>query len=325
MQGIDSDCLNLWADYDYCVSRTAQASASVQAAEIAQPATTTKYQTVNAGAGSSTVITANPTATPVTKPAVQANVQASATSSAPAAASTDSSEDDDGEECEADGDDDDSSSSAAPSSTSAASSDSRRTKTVDSQQQQQQQTQAPAVQANAVQSSQQSSSSSDSSSSSSSSSSGGISAFFSKLGINAFLGDNTGAIASWFHTDASSDSTNGRSWCEFPYTDSTPGFAPSVGRMINNFGGNQAAAKQAFCGLEATFTTPDGKSATLFLVDGFDDTWVRTPSSIDVVYNAFAQLWGSVTSDKNNVVQNVQWQFTGNRNPKYTYKGQGDS
>lgn len=30
-------------------------------------------------------------------------------------------------------------------------------------------------------------------------------------GISTFLGNNTGAIASWYHTDASTDSTNGAS------------------------------------------------------------------------------------------------------------------
>jgi len=31
-------------------------------------------------------------------------------------------------------------------------------------------------------------------------------------GVNKFLGTNTGAIASWFHTNSAQDSTNGHSW-----------------------------------------------------------------------------------------------------------------
>lgn len=48
--------------------------------------------------------------------------------------------------------------------------------------------------------------------------------------------------------------------------------------------------------------------------DAFDDTWVRTPTSIDVVFNAFGRLLGYTTEDKNTVIQNVSWRFTGNRN-----------
>jgi len=48
--------------------------------------------------------------------------------------------------------------------------------------------------------------------------------------------------------------------------------------------------------------------------DAFDDAWVLTPTSIDVVYNSFTKLLGWQTSNKNDVIQNVSWKFTGNRN-----------
>lgn len=75
----------------------------------------------------------------------------------------------------------------------------------------------------------------------------------------------------------------GHSWCGFPYDNNVPGFAPDVTTMLNNFGGDYNAAATAYCGLEAEFTTPDGKKALLYIADGFDSKWVRTPGSIDVI------------------------------------------
>ncbi|GAA5983778.1 hypothetical protein JCM10908_005923 [Rhodotorula pacifica] len=196
----------------------------------------------------------------------------------------------------------------------------------------------------------QTSSASSSSSNAASSNDGvadtsGSLSLLSKAGIQGFLGLNSNSIISWYHTDSSTDSTNGNSWCGFPCpsnliastlyeaanadlceipfetdNDAVPGFAPSLKTMLNNFGGNYEAAATAYCGLEAVVTTPDGKSATLYIADAFDDTWVRTPASIDVIYDSFAQLYGSTTSNKNDVVQGATWRFTGNRNDKYKFK-----
>jgi hypothetical protein len=58
--------------------------------------------------------------------------------------------------------------------------------------------------------------------------------------------------------------------------------------MLANYGNDSIAAGTAYCGLEAVFTAPDGRTATLYLADAFDDAWVLTPTSIDVV-------WGSVS------------------------------
>ncbi|GAA6025302.1 hypothetical protein JCM8202_002684 [Rhodotorula sphaerocarpa] len=171
-----------------------------------------------------------------------------------------------------------------------------------------------------------SSSSSGSSSSGSSSSSSGVAdtsgslSLLSKAGIQGFLGDNTNAILSWYHTDSSTDSTNGHSWCGFPYNDAVPGFAPSLKTMLNNFGGDYQKAATAYCGLEAVVTTPDGKSETLYIADAFDDTWVRTPASLDIIYGSFSKLFGSTTNNKNDVVQGASWKLTGNRNDKYKFK-----
>ncbi|KAM0747593.1 hypothetical protein T439DRAFT_383216 [Meredithblackwellia eburnea MCA 4105] len=179
-------------------------------------------------------------------------------------------------------------------------------------------TQAAATKASAT----TSASSSLSSSSSSSSSGTSNSTLLSEAGITAFLGTNTG-IASWFRTDNSADSTNGHSWCGSPYDDSEPGFAPDVDTMLANFGNDYEKAATAFCGLEAVFTTPAGRTATLYLVDGFASEWVLTPGSIDVITGSFAELYGSETTNKDDVVQGVTWSFTGNRNEQYKYKGVG--
>ena len=66
------------------------------------------------------------------------------------------------------------------------------------------------------------------------------------------------------------------------YDNSTPGFAPDVTTMLNNFGGDYVAAGKAYCGLEAEFTAPDGRTALLYIADGFDSKWVLTPGSVDI-------------------------------------------
>ncbi|GAA5878347.1 hypothetical protein JCM3774_001994 [Rhodotorula dairenensis] len=164
------------------------------------------------------------------------------------------------------------------------------------------------------------------SSSSSAASSDGVAdtsgslSLLSQAGIKGFLGSNTDSIISWYHTNSGQDSTNGNSWCGFVYTDAVPGFAPSLKTMLNNFGGDYEAAATAYCGLEAIVTLPSGKSATLYIADAFDDTWVRTPASIDVIYDSFTDLYGSATTNKNDVIQGASWKLTGNRNDKYKFK-----
>ena len=155
-------------------------------------------------------------------------------------------------------------------------------------------------------------------------SAGSKAALLAAAGVTSFTGTNSG-IGSWFRADSSQDSTNGHSWCGFPYTDATPGFAPSVGTMLANFGGDYVKAATAYCGLEAVVTAPNGKTKTMVIGDGFDDTWVRTPGSIDIMYDAFTTLYGKTTTNKDDVMQGVTWVLTGARNDKYKYKGAGDS
>ncbi|GAA5996998.1 uncharacterized protein JCM10292_006139 [Rhodotorula paludigena] len=145
----------------------------------------------------------------------------------------------------------------------------------------------------------------------------------SSSGVKSFLGTNTGSIASWYHTNDPKDVTNGHSWCYYPYNDAVPGFAISLKRMLADFGGDAMAARKAYCGLEAVVTAPNGNSVTLYVADAFDDAWVRTPTSMDVIYDSFAGLLGRKTNSKNDVVQGVSWRFTGKRNDQYAFSGVG--
>ncbi|KDE08171.1 hypothetical protein MVLG_01651 [Microbotryum lychnidis-dioicae p1A1 Lamole] len=142
-------------------------------------------------------------------------------------------------------------------------------------------------------------------------------------GFNAAtLGNNTGAIASWFRTNNSADFTNGHSWCYNIYNDTMPGFAPSFKTMSKNYGGDAIKAGEAYCGLEAIFYLPSGKNMTLYVVDAFDDTWVKTPSSIDVVVGAYQnEMIGRAVTSKNDVLTDVTWHFTGNRSTDYIFNG----
>lgn len=90
--------------------------------------------------------------------------------------------------------------------------------------------------------------------------------------------------------------------------------------MLSGYSDRQSAAK-AYCGLEATVTnTKTGSSATMFICDGFDDAWVKTPGSIDLTVGAFTTLnGGSFNNDKNTVLQ-VTWELTGNVNEQGTFQ-----
>ncbi|GAA5820766.1 hypothetical protein JCM11251_003149 [Rhodosporidiobolus azoricus] len=349
---IDQDCQNLWAGYDVCVSTTAKANAAKLTTSEAAPATTVAEKTTTAApvttttteaaaettvakpakvkvvvtTSSSTTTTTTTTVAPktttTTTTTTTTSVKAAQTSDAViaaashAAASSDASEeygDEDDDDWVCDDDEDDSTSAAAPASTaqqqwtSSAAPAPTTTTTTTSQWVEPTTTtttttttsQAPAVTKVA-----------DTSSAN----------VLAASGIKGFLGENTNAILSWYDTNLGRDDTNGRGWCEWNYNNDIPGFAPSLKTMLSNFNYDAAAAKTAYCGLEAEVTTSDGKTATLYIVDAFDDTWVRTPSSLDIIIGAFEKLWGSSTSNKNDVFTGATWKFTGNRRDDYRYK-----
>lgn len=82
------------------------------------------------------------------------------------------------------------------------------------------------------------------------------------------------------------------------------------------------------------FTLKDGSQHTLYIVDAFVQTWVRTPCATDVLHDAvrcspclflvmvlihlfrfqFNDMWGNGgTDNKDDVIRDFTWAFTGNK------------
>jgi len=138
--------------------------------------------------------------------------------------------------------------------------------------------------------------------------------------VTAFPGTQEG-IGSWFRTHASTDSTNGESWCQTQYKDDWKCFAPSLKAMMGNFGYNYEAAAKAYCGREVKVTNPNnGNSIIGYICDAFDDRWVLSPGSIDLTIGAFTELYGSFDNNKNTVIKGVEWSFTGGVVKQGTFK-----
>ncbi|KAH6887653.1 hypothetical protein B0T10DRAFT_539018 [Thelonectria olida] len=140
-----------------------------------------------------------------------------------------------------------------------------------------------------------------------------------------FAGPQSG-IGSWYRANAASDDTKGISWCGFKYANSDPLFAVSLKAMGGaTYGSNPTAWREQirkYCGLEALVTDPStGKSKLMYLGDAFDDAWVRTPASIDIMIDGFSALHGNPNGDKNKVINPVKWEFTGKINTQYTAEG----
>ncbi|TFK47229.1 hypothetical protein OE88DRAFT_1648099 [Heliocybe sulcata] len=138
---------------------------------------------------------------------------------------------------------------------------------------------------------------------------------------NNFGGTQSG-IGSWFRANNAQDHTNGKSWCGFAYYDTDPVFAPSLKAMGGaTWNSNPTQWEQdtaAWCGLEAEVTDPTtGNSMKMYIGDAFDETYVRTPGSIDIMVDAFSTLHGNPNGNKDDVIQGVQWKLTGNRNTYY--------
>ncbi|KAL8868682.1 MAG: hypothetical protein Q9174_004830, partial [Haloplaca sp. 1 TL-2023] len=76
-----------------------------------------------------------------------------------------------------------------------------------------------------------------------------------------------------------------------------------------------------YCGREARVTNPaNGKSMLLYIGDSFAHP--RSDGAIDIVIDAFIELYGSDPNGNHNLVMNpVTWELTGNYNSAYTAKG----
>lgn len=142
---------------------------------------------------------------------------------------------------------------------------------------------------------------------------------------SGFKGTNKG-IGSWFRANSGQDSTNGQSWCGIWYTDDMPGFAPKFGTMSPNhatYSSDESGWRSAgtkYCGLEAKVTYK-GKTQLMYIIDAFDDRWVRSKGSIDILKGAWAKLYGKSTNNKDIVMKNLTWKLTGRRNNKYKFQG----
>jgi hypothetical protein len=145
-----------------------------------------------------------------------------------------------------------------------------------------------------------------------------------------FKGPQTG-IGSWFRSKNAQDSTNGNSWCGYPYLDTSPVFAPDISQMTQ--GSNAvwpnplwSVFASQYCGLEARVTNlANNRTLIMWVGDAFDHKWVRSPGSIDIMthhYALFNNTPMKYPTDKNKVYR-VRWEFTGNRNPQYMFKGIG--
>lgn len=136
-------------------------------------------------------------------------------------------------------------------------------------------------------------------------------------------------MGSWFRANHPQDSTNGHSWCNYPYLDSSPVFAPDISIMTNGTNAvwghpDWVTYGTTYCGLEAKVYNPKTDTTILLYVgDAFDHAWVVSPGSIDIMIHSYDVLIGYYPLDKNDVIPYLQWEFTGNRNPQYQFGGPG--
>ncbi|KAF1928457.1 uncharacterized protein M421DRAFT_420999 [Didymella exigua CBS 183.55] len=133
-------------------------------------------------------------------------------------------------------------------------------------------------------------------------------------------------IGSWYRASAGQDSTNGKSWCAYTYYNSDPIFAVSLkamgGKTYNSDPAGWKAATQKYCGLEATVKDPKtGKQMLMYIGDAFDDRYVHSTGSIDIMIDAFSNIHGNPNGNKNEVIKGVEWQLTGRVNTKYAAAG----
>ncbi|KAG9187948.1 hypothetical protein G6011_01871 [Alternaria panax] len=144
-----------------------------------------------------------------------------------------------------------------------------------------------------------------------------------------FFDDPQSGVGSWYRASAGQDSTNGKSWCAYTYYNSDPVFAVSLkamgGKTYNSDPAGWKAAKQKYCGLEATVKDPKtGKQMLMYVGDAFDDeyglvsclleydparspsnTFHQSPGSIDIMIDAFSNIHGNPNGNKNDVIKGV--------------------
>ncbi|KXT13890.1 hypothetical protein AC579_2624 [Pseudocercospora musae] len=144
----------------------------------------------------------------------------------------------------------------------------------------------------------------------------------SQVDPNFFPGVQTG-LGSWFRANNRDDHTVGHSWCNYEYHDDDLIFAPCLKAMggatyyTDKKKWKESIAK--YCGLEAKVTDPStGKSMLLYVGDSFEDAYCRGPGWIDIMIGPFKQLHGDPKGNKNYDINNVHWELTGKKNPRYS-------
>ncbi|KAF2031329.1 hypothetical protein EK21DRAFT_63471 [Setomelanomma holmii] len=148
------------------------------------------------------------------------------------------------------------------------------------------------------------------------------------LPSNFFSGPQSG-IGSWYRASANQDSTNGKSYCMYQisgqwraHTDLQKSLKAMGGATYNTDAAAWKAATKKYCGLETTVKDPKtGKSMLMYIGDAFDDKYVLSPASIDIMTDAFSNIHGNPNGDKNEVIKGVEWQLTGRVNTKYAAAG----
>ena len=138
-------------------------------------------------------------------------------------------------------------------------------------------------------------------------------------------------IGSWFRANSKQDSTNGNSWCGYPYSDDFHGFAPSLEIMTRKENSvypdrNWRVYGRQFCGLEANVTNKNnGKWTLMYIVDAFDDKWIdgmgqnHPKGSIDIMIESFKDLTDIGDRISKQQVVNVEWYLTGKRSSRYQF------
>ena len=138
-------------------------------------------------------------------------------------------------------------------------------------------------------------------------------------------------IGSWFRANNKQDSTNGNSWCGYPYSDDFHGFAPSLEIMTRGENSvypnpNWRLYGRRFCGLEANVTNlKNGRWTLMYIVDAFDDKWIdgmgqnHPKGSIDIMIESFKDLTDIGNEISKQQVVNVAWYLTGKRSEKYQF------
>jgi hypothetical protein len=82
--------------------------------------------------------------------------------------------------------------------------------------------------------------------------------------------------------------------------------------------------RSIYCGRRAIVTNLDnGVSKEMFIVDAFDDRYLRTPGSIDIMVKSYQEITGDYSRNKQNTFR-LKWELKNEYANKYRANGSGD-